>query len=580
MPFLLPRQSVDVTVPAGQSIIVGNLRGQNVDVLNSNKNDPNAPIVRVPLSTTGTVYGPYPNGANLRIVTGEVTTEYVVGTAPVLTALDGGGNSGVLGPYAAVSALQVANPASTNSGKTAYVGFAAPYVEYFSNGQRWMPVLDALSVIPGPTVYNVDGTTSKRCMPKNSRIMQKGVNLFSPTALSSTAARTVVLDTTGAFLMQSEDDTKPGVLINCITSGFVGGMAWGATMAMPSDGLTQALVWVADFENGEAWSTGSMILQLTGASGNVSYSFSATIFRPGWNTLQLWNPATAADAVCAKAGITSATVTGYNFTDTITSVGMTINNAVAGANIRFMGIWSQTKVKPMVCMTFDVAAQNVFTNFIPAWSAFGFAATLRSGGDGVYRAATWNNPLQVAYGQGYDVNNGSWQRVNLNTSTTSAAFAREVGLQANYMQEQGYKFGSTLFSSAGNGLPKASIYRDIFPKFGIKSAKSGGGLFVANFFGPAGLDDRYAIAAKGYPGITVAKAQIDGAIYTGSFVLWFGHDCPTGRPSVGSVPASNGGGIYAEDVPELGAYLAPLIAAGSIEVVVPSQYDAILDGQL
>jgi hypothetical protein len=439
------------------------------------------------------------------------------------------------------------------------------------------------SINSAVTVYNADGSTSKRCMPRNERILSKGVQWFAPTALTGTAARTAVLDTTGAFIF-AEQSTAPGIIVNCLTAGRVACLYTGLNLVMPSDGLLQALVWCDDFENGQPWSTGSVQITLTGASGNIQYTYASTVFKPGVNTLQLWNPATPADYVCSKTGVSTAVNSSYNFTGNITSLEIAVNSMTLNANMRFAGIWTQTKIKPMVAMTFDTSAQNIFTNFIPAWQAAGYHCTLRSGGTDSYRSSTWNTPLLAAYNAGHDVNNGSWTRLNLTQSTTSAQFAVEVGLQANYMQQRGYKRGATLFSSAGNALPKASIYRDILPKFGCKSAKGGTGFNRANFFGPAGLDDRYYLTVQSYgaaaatasTGINAAKEQIDGIIYTGGLLMWYAHDCPTGRVAVGDYSPGNGGGIWAEDVPELIAYIQGKGTA--IEVVTQSTIDNVLDG--
>lgn len=440
------------------------------------------------------------------------------------------------------------------------------------------------SVVSGVTVYNADGTTVKRCMPKNTRIIQKGAQWFKPPGLSGDSNRTVVVDTSGAFIV-AEVDATPGVLMTCLTAGYRTASYTGLNLVMPSDGLLQALMWVPDYENAEAWCN-SIVIVLTGASGTATYTFAGTTLRPGWNTLQLWNPATAAHPVLDKTGVSTCSVSGYNFTDNITAISFSLSTAVIGAITRIAGIWTQTKVKPMLAVTFDTSDQRVFNNFLPVWDAAGFKCTLRSGGGDSYRSSTWNTPLRAAYANGHDVNNGSWSRVSLTQSTTVAQMAREVGLHANYMQGQGFKRGATMFSTAGNAMPKATVYRDVLPKFGLKSAKGGTGLNRCNVFGPAGLDDRYYISAQryGYPdsgsasGINAAKQQIDGIIYLGALLLWYAHDCPTGRVSVGGYSTGNGGSIYAEDVPELTAYLAPLVAAGSIDVVTASQLDNILDG--
>lgn len=43
-----------------------------------------------------------------------------------------------VGPYATLSALQTAYPASTSAGKTGLVGTSAPYVTYLSDGTSWL----------------------------------------------------------------------------------------------------------------------------------------------------------------------------------------------------------------------------------------------------------------------------------------------------------------------------------------------------------------------------------------------------------------------------------------------------------
>lgn len=92
MSFVFPHQQRTVPVPAGQSIIVGNLKGSFIQVLNGKLGQPRAPVHRVLQNTAGEVIGPFTVDVELVIVNGSETNEYVVGVSPVLTSVEGGGS--------------------------------------------------------------------------------------------------------------------------------------------------------------------------------------------------------------------------------------------------------------------------------------------------------------------------------------------------------------------------------------------------------------------------------------------------------------------------------------------------------
>lgn len=432
--------------------------------------------------------------------------------------------------------------------------------------------------------YNEDGSVTKRKMPTRSRILSSGSVWFQPTSLSATGARSVDVYSGGAFIAQNATDTLKPVVMTCLTAGYIESVWTGLNLTVPADGLLQALIYLDDYQNGAASPLGGTIdIKLTNASGNNTYKFSSSAFKPGWNTLQLWNPATAADYVCNKTGVSYLSASAFNYSAACTQISLTINSAALNSRVIFAGLFTQTKVKPMVCMTFDTSALDVFTNFVPAWKSRGLTAGLRAGGTSFYRTTpAYKAGLLSAMNDGFDICNGSWTRLNLNTSTAAGAFAAEVGLQQNWMSQNGLSRGANLFSSAGNALPKASVYRDILPKFGITLAKSGGGQGSATFFGPAGLDDPLALTAKGWGGMTAAQNQVQGLLQTGGILLWFGHNCPVydGVSTRDGPSVTNGGGMWAEDAAAVGDYLKALVDAGSIDVVSPSQLAAILDGTL
>jgi len=487
--------------------------------------------------------------------------------------------------YASSLALEAAFPAASNGGKSAIVGNQAPYTLYVSNGTAWV----ADRAEPGHStppskiyVYEEDGSVLARCMPRKSRITQVGTKLWTPTALSGTAARTV-LAYTGAAFLADELTTGPMVEIVSLDGTYCSANWTGLSIPAQPTGIMQLLVWLDDFQNGAAspFASGSVTVRLTTAAGGLTWTFASPAWKPGWNTLQLWDPSDAnVHAAMNRTGISTTGTKTIDFSQTITGIEIVMTSPAINTKMRVAGLFSQTKAKPMVCVTFDVSAQDVFSNFVPAWYAKNLSAGLRSGGSDAFRASAYIASYQAAYDQGFDIYNGSWSRLNLNTSTTSAQFAAEVGKQKNWQSRIGLHRGAGLFSSAGNGLPKASIYRDILPKFGLKSAKSGGGLGRINVFGPAGLDDRYAITAIGWPGRTGALQQIDAAIKLGGFVMWFGHQCEIAgaEPPPDSASPGSGGGMYQEDAVYFANYLKGLVDAGTLDVVSPSQLDDILDG--
>ena len=84
MPYALPRQSVTVSIPATQSIRIGNPRGVPIQMLTVQPGRTSAPVLDVP--TGNTTYGPYPVATDLVINNnGYDTIEYVIGATPGLT---------------------------------------------------------------------------------------------------------------------------------------------------------------------------------------------------------------------------------------------------------------------------------------------------------------------------------------------------------------------------------------------------------------------------------------------------------------------------------------------------------------
>jgi hypothetical protein len=89
MPFLVPNSSIELTIPAAQSIRVSNpfgLPGVRI-VSDQVVGKPGVPVIDVP-ATSGTTYGPYNAATKVTLI--NMTTdpvEYVVAASPVLSNL-------------------------------------------------------------------------------------------------------------------------------------------------------------------------------------------------------------------------------------------------------------------------------------------------------------------------------------------------------------------------------------------------------------------------------------------------------------------------------------------------------------
>lgn len=92
MSFVFPHQQRTVTVPAGQSIIIGNIHSSYIQLICADPGQPHGPVYTVPVTVSGDITGPYTRDTLVTLINGGDRVEYVVGVSPVLTGADGGGS--------------------------------------------------------------------------------------------------------------------------------------------------------------------------------------------------------------------------------------------------------------------------------------------------------------------------------------------------------------------------------------------------------------------------------------------------------------------------------------------------------
>ena len=334
---------------------------------------------------------------------------------------------------------------------------------------------------------------------------------------------------------------------------------------------------------------------------------------------------------------------GFDFSKPVTSIRMMPNNLPAGAKISIGSIETATRTKPIIVVTDDITDDSTYTRIVPIMEAAGFRGGLRIGGfkEPSYSAGNMAR-LRKAYDNGWDVYNGSWSRAGMGGATTREVFESEVLECKKRAETLGFTRGMTWFSGAGNGLPAQSLCRSVAPGLGLKVLKGGGGLGFVNIIRADGPDDpaimtcagmggsgnRLATGGRGEftivvpesralregaavtgPGIGRAAriaphgvrgsvvtltvpntdavagpvtfadsyeahaAIADGLLYTGGAVVYFMHDLKpaAAAQSVISFPV--------ESFARLVSYWKAKSDLGLLEVVTPSQFDAIMRGE-
>lgn len=421
--------------------------------------------------------------------------------------------------------------------------------------------------------------------------------------------------------------------------------AWtGLNVPLPANRLLHVPVYLDDFQAAGGFSL-SLTIELSNAKGAIRYNFSSNAFKAaGWSYLPLWDPSTPANAVFSKPG--SSVVmshSGFDFAEPVTSISVVPNNLPAGARISLGPIETATKTKPLIVVTNDITDNSTYTEIVPTMEAAGFRGGLRIGG---FKESSYSGgnveKLRAAYGNGWDVYNGSWSRLGLGGSTTREQFENEIAECKKRAEALGFTRGMTWFSTAGNSLPPQTLAKSVAAAQGVRVLKGGGGLGLVNIIradglgNPAivtcigmggrrqhqatgvrgesvitipspvafregsavsgeGIGEGARIAPNGVSGnkvkltvpnsgdvtgpVTISDsleahlAIADGLLYTGGVLVYFLHDLkPAGaEPSLISFPA--------DDFAKLVAYWKTKCASGLLEIVTPSQFDAIMAGE-
>ena len=417
----------------------------------------------------------------------------------------------------------------------------------------------------------------------------------------------------------------------------------GLNLPLPANKLLHVPVYLDDFQTAGGYSLSLTIqLTNAGGSISYNFSMNS-FKAAGWSYLPLWDPSTPANAVFCKPGTSGVVdEKGFDFSQPVTAISFAPNNLPPGVGISISSIETATKTKPILVVTDDITDNSTYENIVPIMEAAGFRGGLRIGGFKESSYAGGNvSKLRKAYEDGWDVYNGSWSRGGFNGASTPEQFENELVECAKRAKALGFTRGMTWFSGAGNALPRQSICKTVAPKTGLKVLKGGSGMGLVNIIRADGVDDPAILTCVGMggrsnkpatgkrgestivlssavslregaavsgPGIGVGariapqgvrgntltltvpntddvagpvtledsleahRAIVDGLIYTGGALVYFMHDLkPAGAPTNIS--------FSIEDFTKLVAYWKAQSDLGLLDVVTPSQFDALMRGR-
>lgn len=367
-----------------------------------------------------------------------------------------------------------------------------------------------------------------------------------------------------------------------LTANGAGNMSAVWNTALPAGSYDPANHYVLSIYNGGGTTSG-LSISISGASGkSQSWTASGSGLRPGWNLLFLCSPT---DNV-AKGSTTSA---GYGNQNGVMNVGASggggmANAAVTSISLSFFGaangvthyvdcIEVSTKVRPMVCWTWDQAytdinpitsVANPFLNeVVPAFTAANLVGGVRyhhmidSGTLGSANVTT-------AIAAGWEPFNGTLTRAT--PVTTAPDMFWQYALNHQRALQRGVKL-SELGSPPGNNTSSDSIIGlDALPKMGISFCK--GISHSAIVHGSHGYGNPQSLGVTSFDGksSTEILALVDAAIACGTHVIAFSH-YPKDAMTLSELTAALQG-------------LSTRQAAGLIDVVGPATFVRGMRGEV
>lgn len=423
-------------------------------------------------------------------------------------------------------------------------------------------------------------------MPRLKHLKQIGQLIWSPDPLVSVWHTTVTTPTNEVRMLQDP--------VKIVMTGQSFLVYPGLNIQIPSNGLMQFLMHINTPDY-----LGDFYIVLTNEGG---YSYTTNYRQNAFQnntqkTFQIWNPDTDANYVCAGANsYPSGDHVNFFSGSIITQIELRFNSPSGGTVLYIDGLYTQTKVTPMICDAPDISSNNVFENFVPLYKAYNWSASLRwMIVNGTYQYSGYGNA--AAYLDGFDIFNGSATRATVITTDDAEA---ELGETSKELILQGLDT-PILYSSSGNHLPSYSVLKPVADKYGIKLAKSPNAYHQYNPVGANGLDSPLRLNVTGRKSYQQLVDQTKGIMYVGGFIMYFWHECPkfydydasgviTGLSSYALAQGlvagdeltvsstASGGSVWYEAMVKICEFRKPFVDDGELLIVDASQLNAVLTG--
>lgn len=247
----------------------------------------------------------------------------------------------------------------------------------------------------------------------------------------------------------------------------------------------------------------SIQLKVTTSKGTVTCVHGSGALRPGWNNLVVWDPAGPIHKGILRPGAVyvNSAVAADVFSVPITSIAVSILNAVAGAQFRLATFEIAEKYKPIILPTFDDSDGSAISFAIPTLEAAGMKGNVRIGGareDGFGDETGYLAPRRAIRNRGNGIYCGSFNRVGLSSTSPLSVIMSEIQGCLGMARSAGFD-NLTLFSTIANSSGPIRLMRQAGRACGLTLIKNGNGAPI-NILNAEGVDDPYSLFTTGMGG--------------------------------------------------------------------------------
>jgi len=347
------------------------------------------------------------------------------------------------------------------------------------------------------------------------------------------------------------------------------------------------------FEAGVGVGTGTIGVLMSTSSSSFSnalqISFIATGFREGWNFLKYNENADASHGGPGHPDGINRTLNGTGANGDIINTTVkrikVITTTLFGATVYLDSIWTGYSTQSAIVLGSDANGTDFTTYALPLFQQYGWerkgylAVPRRVWSSGTKVVSDWTVPKAVvdtAYAAGFEVLNHTVNHLANGALTDAGQVAYELEACRGWALGKGWLRGSNFyvspqFSTSRLAQAVAQSLGFLMQRHARKwnIARTPWGIDNPNYIGSIDMGQ----ASQGWQQYSTIKAAIDKCVAYGDSLWLFWHSITAlGDPGTGEGTTGDDLLIYLSNFQAVLAYIASLEAAGTIDVLSPTEF--------